>query len=193
MSDDERDPVHDPVIERVAATLRAPVRVDPRFDARVAAAIQERRSPLARLVRWLTTPRPVTISPLAGLALAAGAIALAFLGGRAGYLRGTGGGRDVASVRRDSAQVVQFVFIAPAATSVAVAGDFNNWSTSATPMHRVSEGGAWLVTVPLRPGRYVYSFVVNGRQWTPDPLAPPALQDDYGMPNSVVTVANRST
>ena len=142
MSDDERDPVHDPVIERVAATLRAPVRVDPRFDARVAAAIQERRSPLARLVRWLTTPRPVTITPLAGLALTAGVVALAVLGGRAGYLPGTGGGRDVASARRDSAQVVQFVFIAPAATSVAVAGDFNNWSTSATPMHRVSEGGA---------------------------------------------------
>jgi hypothetical protein len=190
MSDAKRDPL----IERVAASLRAPVRVDPAFDARVAAAIRRPRpSAVRRITRWMVEPRPVAISPLATLALAAGIAVLAVLGGRALSSDTSANRHSALLVARDSSQVVQFVFIAPAAASVSVAGDFNDWSTSATPMRRVSEGGAWSVTIPLRPGRYVYCFVVNGRQWVADPLAPPSLQDDYGLPNSVITVGNRAT
>src|SRR5688572_1545839 len=70
MSDSDR---LDPVLHRLAAELRRPVATDPGAKARVMDGIRElppvrRPSPL----RWLLRPRPVMISPLAGLAVAAG-------------------------------------------------------------------------------------------------------------------------
>ncbi|HEU4564292.1 MAG TPA: isoamylase early set domain-containing protein, partial [Gemmatimonadaceae bacterium] len=161
---------------------------------------------LARAWRWLVEPRPITISPVLAVAAVAGLVFLAVLGGerdraattprhervaaaapvRAGEVRQAGGGAD-------DRQVVHFVFIAPSASSVAIVGDFNDWSVTATPMHRAAEGGAWSVAIPLRPGRYSYSFIVDGREWKADPLAPPAPHDDFGKPNSAVTVAGRAT
>jgi hypothetical protein len=44
--------------------------------------------------------------------------------------------------------------------------------------------------VPLRPGRYRYTFIVDGT-WHRDPAAPRALEDDFGTPTSVITVAQR--
>jgi 1,4-alpha-glucan branching enzyme len=68
-----------------------------------------------------------------------------------------------------------------------VVGDFNDWSFSATPLERQPGDDVWWVTVPLRPGRYRYAFVVNGTSWRPDPHAP-AAEDEFGRPNSVVTI-----
>ena len=69
-------------------------------------------------------------------------------------------------------------------------GDFNDWNPAATPLHRASDG-VWSVTVPLRPGRYRYTFIVDGTRWRRDPAAPPALEDDFGAPTSVITIAQR--
>lgn len=201
MIDDELDPL----IERVAESLRAPVRVSPALDARVMAEVRAGApGALARAWRWLVEPRAIAISPVVGVAAAAGLVLLAVLGGprdhgarperRSRPAREAPGGmvREAAD-RTDDRQVVRFVFIAPSASSVAIAGDFNDWSLTATPMHRASEGGAWSVAIPLRPGRYSYSFIVDGREWKADPLAPSALRDDFGKPNSAVTVGGRAT
>jgi len=61
-------------------------------------------------------------------------------------------------------------------------------TASATPLHTAAAGGLWAVTVPLAPGRYRYAFVVDGKRWQPDPSAPPAPDDEFGSPSSVVTV-----
>jgi 1,4-alpha-glucan branching enzyme len=82
---------------------------------------------------------------------------------------------------------VQFVVVAPGAGSVALVGDFNDWDSTATPMHATRNGGLWSITLPLAPGRYRYAFLVNGSRWLPDPAAPRA-QDDFDAPSSVVTV-----
>ena len=87
-----------------------------------------------------------------------------------------------------AAHPVAFVIYAPAAQSVALAGDFNDWSTTATPLRPAGASGAWVVTVPLTPGRYHYAFVVNGTQWLTDPGAPPAPGADFGAPSSVLSV-----
>jgi 1,4-alpha-glucan branching enzyme len=71
---------------------------------------------------------------------------------------------------------------------VALAGDFNDWSTTATPLRPAGASGAWVVTVPLTAGRYHYAFVVNGQEWLTDPGAPRAPGDDFGAPSSVLTV-----
>lgn len=82
---------------------------------------------------------------------------------------------------------VTFALSAPAAASVAVVGDFNDWDPSAIPLER--HRSQWTVTLPLKPGRYRYSFVVDGTRWQADPVSPPAL-DEFGTPTSVITVAN---
>jgi 1,4-alpha-glucan branching enzyme len=86
------------------------------------------------------------------------------------------------------APVVQFVVVIPDAHDVSLVGDFNDWDESATPMAPRGADGIWSVTVPLAPGRYQYSFLVDGVTWVADPAAPRALEDDFGRPNSVVTV-----
>lgn len=46
------------------------------------------------------------------------------------------------------------------ATSVAVAGEFNEWDITATPMEL--RGGAWRAAVELAPGHYGFKFVIDG-------------------------------
>ncbi|MDP7028927.1 MAG: AAA family ATPase [Phycisphaerales bacterium] len=52
---------------------------------------------------------------------------------------------------------------------VAVCGDFNGWSTSATPLRWNAVHGHFEATVPLPPGTYRYQLVVDGRPG-PDPF-----------------------
>jgi hypothetical protein len=72
------------------------------------------------------------------------------------------------------------------AANVSVVGDFNGWDASATPMVKGSANGEWSAKVPLLPGRHVYAYVVNGKQWVVDPLAPQIPDVGYGPANAVV-------
>lgn len=74
----------------------------------------------------------------------------------------------------------------PPPRSVHLAGTFNGWSTSATPMTDEDGDGVWEVAVPLPPGEHQYKFVVNGSDWRPDPANPRTAPDGYGGVNSVV-------
>lgn len=176
--------------ERVAESLRRAPGLDDAFDARLRAALRAEPAPRrARegMLRWLARPRTIRVSPLAGLAAAA-AVALAVLAGRGGEAPAAPAPVTAAA----GAQPMQFVFYAPSASSVTLVGDFNDWDRRATPLARGGGEGVWTVTVPLAPGRHQYAFVVDGREWRPDPEAPRALADDFGQPNSVVLVGGRS-
>jgi 1,4-alpha-glucan branching enzyme len=89
-------------------------------------------------------------------------------------------------------QVVQFVLVQPGASRVALVGDFNGWDVDASPMRR-DAGGAWSIALPLLPGRHVYAFVVDGRRWVADPVAPLAPEEDFGFHNSVVVVGEQGS
>lgn len=68
-----------------------------------------------------------------------------------------------------------------AVQSVAVAGSFNGWNASATPM--TDEGdGTYVAYVKPDEGLHTYKFVVNGSLWLPDPKADPKLRvpDGHG-------------
>ena len=180
----------DPLISRVADELRRPVTPRAGFDARVMDAV--RRAPAAPPVRvwaWLREPRAVALSPLGGLAMAAGVAALvvagAWVAGRAA--RAPEGGPGTAHGAAATSSVVTFILVAPGARTVALAGDFDGWDRSRMPMRREASG-LWTLDVSLAPGRYQYAFVVDGRQFVADPAAPRALGDDFGQPSSVVTV-----
>ena len=83
---------------------------------------------------------------------------------------------------------VRLVLLQPDARSVSVAGDFNGWNPGQTRLER-SEGGMWTATIALKPGRYQYMFVIDGKQWLADPLASEASGDGFGSQNAVLDVA----
>jgi hypothetical protein len=83
---------------------------------------------------------------------------------------------------------VTFVLRAPGATRVSVVGDFNNWDAEATPMAHSGSGDTWVLSVRLPRGVHLYSFVLDGSEWRPDPSAPLAADGSFGGHNSVVVV-----
>ncbi len=183
-------PEPDDIIERVVETLKEPVRIDPSFDGRVMSEIDQLpapgASPTRRLYQWLRRPHTIRLSPLGGLAMAAGIAALVIAGNM--VLR-SGVSPGPAEMTAGLQQItVQFVLVAPTAGSVAVVGDFNDWDLRATPLVRSEGDGVWAVTVPLAPGRYRYSFLVDGTTWLHDPRAARAVADEFGRTNSVLTI-----
>ena len=82
---------------------------------------------------------------------------------------------------------VRFEFNHPTATTVAVAGTFNDWNPEAKAMHSSGVGNWWKETA-LAPGTYEYCLVVDGK-WMPDPLAKDFTPNPFGGRNSVLKVA----
>ncbi len=84
---------------------------------------------------------------------------------------------------------VLFSHEAPDASSVHVAGEFNAWSTSATPLTDEDGDGVWTGVVDVEPGRYEYKFVIDGgARWETDAGNPVTAADPYGGQNSVLVV-----
>ena len=81
---------------------------------------------------------------------------------------------------------VVFHFNDPQASAVAIAGTFNEWHPSATPMVPLGQG-RWAKTLELRPGTYEYLFVVDGR-WVPDPGSAVTVTNPFGGINCCVSV-----
>ena len=83
-------------------------------------------------------------------------------------------------------QCVCLELIRPEAQEVCVAGSFNDWHPSATPMVRLKDG-KWAKELSLSPGRYEYRFVVDG-QWVDDPAAKEFIPNPFGGANAVLVV-----
>src|SRR5881394_3811685 len=71
---------------------------------------------------------------------------------------------------------IEFSLYAPHASSVVLAGSFNNWDAQKNPLQRHGDG--WKASVPLQRGRYEYRFVVDG-QWISDPNCKESVRNDY--------------
>jgi hypothetical protein len=89
------------------------------------------------------------------------------------------------------AHTVDVTFTLPGevgAGNVALAGDFNDWSTENIPLHRGSDG-AWQVTLPLEPGHsYRYRYLLDGERWENAWQADWYEPNPFGSTNSVVIV-----
>jgi hypothetical protein len=166
----------DDFLGRVAAQLRHPVPLSERVEQGVLRRI---RAEPAGMSAPTYRRRPLWV-----LALAAGIVLVFGLGILVGR-------RSVSPpLLGETTRAVEFVLRTSADSTVAVVGDFNDWDPQATPLRAASDS-LWSVIVPLRPGRYRYTFVVDGTRWRRDPSAPRALEDDFGTPTSVITVAQR--
>ncbi len=83
---------------------------------------------------------------------------------------------------------VRFSFYSTRVNSVAIAGSFNNWSSTADPLFDREGTGMWTIMLPLTSGRYEYKFVIDDEKWISDPGNGDLVDDGFGGNNSVIVV-----
>lgn len=81
---------------------------------------------------------------------------------------------------------VEFRLANTRAQAVNVAGTFNQWNPKAFKLAKDAQG-SWKGSLSLKPGRYEYRFVVDGR-WTDDPAAKESVLNGLGGKNAVLNV-----
>jgi len=74
------------------------------------------------------------------------------------------------------------------AKRVYLVGDFNDWSPTTDPMTDDNSDGEWTLFYPLAPGSYAYKFVVDGKNWVPDPSNPLSEPDGFNGRNSILKI-----
>ncbi|KPJ58717.1 MAG: hypothetical protein AMJ42_02730, partial [Deltaproteobacteria bacterium DG_8] len=85
---------------------------------------------------------------------------------------------------------VLFRYYDPTAQNVQLAGDFSDWKPVENIMIQQKEKRTWKGTVPLKPGKYQYKFIVDGK-WMIDPNNPEMVTSDKGISNSLLKVSKR--
>ncbi len=191
-------------VEQIAARLRAPEKVLPSFENRLMEKVRAESgvhlpASASSGRSWWRAERVFRVTPLSGLAIAAG---ISLIIGVSGVAIGSRisahslvSNRPASPVPGDTIQVVRFVFVDPGATRVELVGDFNEWAKGTTELSPSGAPGVWAVSVPLSPGRHEYAFIINGSRWVADPLAVKS-SDDFGTESSVIRVgtpANSAT
>ena len=74
------------------------------------------------------------------------------------------------------------------ATSAVLAGEFNDWSLTQTPMKKLKDG-SFSVTLSLPAGQsYVFRYVIDGNIWVNDSDADGYAPNEFGEANSVLTL-----
>lgn len=108
----------------------------------------------------------------------------AYATGEAGYP----GTPDTPVARAGTAEVT---FTLPAevhADTVALVGEFNDWSAEDIQLERSSDG-SWRTTVALEPGRsYRYRYLLDGQRWENDRRADHHVPNALGSTDSVVVI-----
>lgn len=171
-------------LDRAMATFdRGPVTLPPWVRGAIMRRIREAPAPLwHRAWDWLLFARPVQASPLALALLLMAVIASSVV---VGSRMGPASPDVIAEAGQSSAR---FVLVEPRAASVTVTGTFVGWDPDGVPLRRLADG-VWIGEVPLSPGIYQYVFVVDGKQWRPDPNAAWNVDDGLGRQNSVMVVS----
>ena len=60
---------------------------------------------------------------------------------------------------------VEFVADCPLATTVSIAGTFNDWAVDVDMLKKDKKTGLWIAKISLVPGDYEYKFVCDGKNW----------------------------
>ena len=157
------------------------------FVADVMRRIDSRPSMWRRAADVLWRPRPFQWN-LAGAVAASLALLIAGSAGWGVLVRRVPDSGPSSDARQGASPVVvRLVVLRPGAQTVQVAGDFNGWDPTRTPLEPLASG-AWAVTLPLEPGRYKDMFVVDGSMWVADPFAAEEADDGFGARNAVLDV-----
>jgi 1,4-alpha-glucan branching enzyme len=71
-----------------------------------------------------------------------------------------------------------FQYVAPAAQSVVLVGDFTGWRQRGIPLEKEANG-TWTANVALAPGPHRYRFIVDG-EWRDDPKCKSRVPNPFG-------------
>ncbi len=94
--------------------------------------------------------------------------------------------KNVSKERKSRKRKVTFEYYAPEANQVQIAGTFNNWDLTKSPLKK-EEDGTWKVSIELVPGRYEYRFLADG-VWQSDQLPEECVPNSFGTLNCVMEV-----
>lgn len=83
-------------------------------------------------------------------------------------------------------QQIEFIFRAPEAKKVYIAGTFNDWNTKLMLMKK-GKDGIWRILIKLTPGRYEYKYFVDGT-WAQDIPGAELAPNPFGTNNCVISV-----
>ena len=81
-------------------------------------------------------------------------------------------------------RVARFRLHAPAARTVALAGDFTDWR----PRSMTRKGPDWVIELTIPRGVHHFAFLVNGQEWTVPREAPGVSTDEWGRKNATLVV-----
>ncbi|MGA1708879.1 MAG: hypothetical protein ACO4CI_09350, partial [Phycisphaerales bacterium] len=145
--------------------------------------------------------RCVEVAAIVAIAVAAPAVAsfppdVPVLAGSREGGRASGQPASVTAVRTPDGRwscVVRFEGEA-GVEAVAIAGDFNHWSPTATPMRRL--GSLWIAELELPDGVHGYKFVARGGygslRWLADPRNDRRTPDGHGGFNSLLLLGSEA-
>ncbi|MFH1288490.1 MAG: helix-turn-helix domain-containing protein [bacterium] len=86
-------------------------------------------------------------------------------------------------IRGNDRKSIVFELNAPSVNEVLLIGDFNSWNTSGIQLKK-DKTGLWKLELELKPGKYEYKFIVDGK-WQNDPVNTNTVLNSYGTTNSV--------
>jgi chromosome partitioning protein len=81
----------------------------------------------------------------------------------------------------------EFIYDAPDANYVKIAGTFNNWNTSEESLMERNKDGTWSKCVFLAPGTYQYRFLIDD-EWVTDQNNSNQINNPFGGKDSVVKI-----
>ena len=88
---------------------------------------------------------------------------------------------------RRTLHLVDFIYMAPQAKSVALIGDFNGWQPNGHPLTRMPDGG-WRIRMELPHGHHQYLFLVDGKP-TLDPNAMGKVHNERDETVSLIAIS----
>ena len=94
--------------------------------------------------------------------------------------------RQVARAVPKPRKTVPLVVRVEGVRSVAVTGEFTNWSAAGVPLNQIHDG-EWAVNLELPPGEHQYRLLVDG-EWRDDPKAARHVPNPFGTENCVLRV-----
>lgn len=169
------------------AARREPGPPPPWLEQRIMAALPHHRPGwIHRLLDWVARPRTLRVRPVTVATVAAAVLAVVVLWPAAPAPQPQASVQAGARAA-DGDVYVQFLYVAPDAETVSVAGDFNEWSDARTHLEDPDGDGIWTGEIAVSPGLHKYMFVVDG-EWVTDPQADRYVDDGFGNRNALIEV-----
>jgi hypothetical protein len=85
-----------------------------------------------------------------------------------------------------TSKLTTFRLEAPQASRVFLAGCFNGWDPTATPL-KCNQEGVWTCAISIPAGEHQYRFIVDG-EWRDDPLNSVRCWNEFGTENCVLSI-----